>query len=109
MKFLSGLFRLRDAPRNNTSGSAYRFFMGSSTSGKRVNERSAMQIADRSIAFYDIPAMFKQIADIFIIMLCQCIHRTQDMDILKTRLFIISVKMVVRAKLGIRFENPGIG
>lgn len=44
MKFLSGLFRSRDAPRNNTSGSAYRFFMGSSTSGKRVNERSAMQM-----------------------------------------------------------------
>ena len=44
MKFLSGLFRSRDAPRNSTSGSAYRFFMGSSTSGKRVNERSAMQM-----------------------------------------------------------------
>ena len=45
--------------------------------------------------------MFKQIADIFIIMLCQYIHRTQDMDILKTRLFIISMKMDVRTKLGI--------
>ena len=44
MKFLSGLFRSRDAPRNSTSGSAYRFFMGSSISGKRVNERSAMQM-----------------------------------------------------------------
>ena len=44
MGFLSGLFRSRDAPRNSTSGSAYRFFMGSSTSGKRVNERSAMQM-----------------------------------------------------------------
>lgn len=44
MKFLSGLFRSRDAPRNSTSGSAYRFFMGNSTSGKRVNERSAMQM-----------------------------------------------------------------
>ena len=44
MGFLSGLFRSRDAPRNSTSGAAYRFFMGSSTSGKRVNERSAMQM-----------------------------------------------------------------
>lgn len=44
MGFLSGLFRSRDAPRNSTSGSAYRFFMGSSISGKRVNERSAMQM-----------------------------------------------------------------
>ena len=44
MGFLSGLFRSRDAPRNSTSGSAYRFFMGNSISGKRVNERSAMQM-----------------------------------------------------------------
>ena len=44
MGFLNGLFRSRDAPRNSTCGSAYRFFMGSSTSGKRVNERSAMQM-----------------------------------------------------------------
>ena len=44
MGFLSGLFRSRDAPRNSTSGSAYRFLMGNSTSGKRVNERSAMQM-----------------------------------------------------------------
>lgn len=44
MGFLNGLFRSRDAPRNSTLGSAYRFFMGNSTSGKRVNERSAMQM-----------------------------------------------------------------
>ena len=44
MGFLNGLFRSRDAPRNSTSGSAYRFFMGNSTSGKRVNERSSMQM-----------------------------------------------------------------
>ena len=44
MGFLSGLFRARDAPKNRTSGSAYSFFMGGSTSGKRVNERSAMQM-----------------------------------------------------------------
>ncbi len=44
MGFFSGLFRTRDAPINRTSGSAYSFFMGGSTSGKRVNERSAMQM-----------------------------------------------------------------
>ena len=44
MGFLSGLFRARDAPQNRTSGSAYSFFMGGSTSGKRVNERSSMQM-----------------------------------------------------------------
>ena len=44
MGFLSGLFRARDAPQNRTSGSAYSFFMGGSTAGKRVNERSSMQM-----------------------------------------------------------------
>ena len=42
MGILSGLFRSRDKPKNSTSGSAYRFFFGGSTSGKNVNERSAM-------------------------------------------------------------------
>lgn len=44
MGIFSGLFRSRDAPQNRTSGSAYSFFLGNSTSGKRVNERSAMQM-----------------------------------------------------------------
>ena len=44
MGFFSGLFRSRDAPKNRTSGSAYSFFMGGSTSGKRVNERTSMQM-----------------------------------------------------------------
>ena len=44
MGILKGLFKIRDAPTNRTSGSAYSFFMGISTSGKRVNERSAMQM-----------------------------------------------------------------
>jgi len=44
MGLFSGLFRARDAPTNRTSGSAYSFFMGGSTSGKRVNERSSMQM-----------------------------------------------------------------
>ena len=44
MGFFSGLFRSRDKPQNRTSGSAYSFFLGTSSSGKRVNERSAMQM-----------------------------------------------------------------
>ena len=44
MGIFSGLFRSRDKPQNSTSGSAYRFFLGSSTSGKAVTERSAMQM-----------------------------------------------------------------
>ena len=44
MGIFSGLFKGRDAPNNRTSGSSYSFFMGNSTSGKRVNERSAMQM-----------------------------------------------------------------
>lgn len=39
----SGIFKSRDAPTNRTAGSAYSFFLGQSASGKRVNERSAMQ------------------------------------------------------------------
>lgn len=44
MNILSGLFRMRDAPKDRTSGSAYTFLMGGSTAGKNVNERSAMQM-----------------------------------------------------------------
>ena len=44
MGFISDLFRTRDAPVNRTSGSAYSFFLGNSTSGKRVNQKSAMQM-----------------------------------------------------------------
>lgn len=44
MGLFSGIFKARDAPQNRTNGSAYTFFMGGSTSGKRVNERSAMQM-----------------------------------------------------------------
>ena len=36
--------RSRAGPTNRTSGSAYSFFLGTATSGKRVNERSAMQM-----------------------------------------------------------------
>ena len=44
MGFFSGLFRSRDKPQNRPTGSAYSFFFGGSSSGKRVNERSAMQM-----------------------------------------------------------------
>ncbi len=44
MGILSGLFHSRDKPTNATSGSSYRFFLGGSTSGKAVTERSAMQM-----------------------------------------------------------------
>ena len=45
MGFLNNIFRGRDAPvTDRTAGSSFSFFMGSSTSGKRVNERSAMQM-----------------------------------------------------------------
>lgn len=44
MSLFSGLFRTRDAPQNRTAGSGYSFFMGSSSAGKVVTERSAMQM-----------------------------------------------------------------
>ena len=44
MSIFSGLFRSRDKPQNKTAGSSYAFFMGGSTSGKSVTERSAMQM-----------------------------------------------------------------
>ena len=44
MSVFSKLFRGRDTPTDSTSGSAYSFFMGGSTSGKRVNGRTAMQM-----------------------------------------------------------------
>ena len=44
MGIFSGLFKSRDKPENRTAGSSYTFFMGGSTSGKNVTERSAMQM-----------------------------------------------------------------
>ena len=44
MSLISGLFRSRDKPSNSTTGSGYPFFLGNSTSGKAVTERSAMQM-----------------------------------------------------------------
>lgn len=42
MGILTGLFKSRDKPSNRTNGSAYSFLMGGSSSGRRVNERSAI-------------------------------------------------------------------
>ena len=42
MGLFNGIFKSR-APTNRTAGSAYSFFMGMSSAGKRVNERTAMQ------------------------------------------------------------------
>ena len=44
MGIFSGLFKSRDKPQNRTAGSNYAFFMGGTTSGKAVTERSAMQM-----------------------------------------------------------------
>lgn len=44
MGIFSGLFKSRDKPQNRTMGSNYAFFMGGTTSGKAVTERSAMQM-----------------------------------------------------------------
>lgn len=44
MGIFSGLFHGRDRPQNKTPGSSYAFFLGGSTSGKVVTERSAMQM-----------------------------------------------------------------
>lgn len=44
MGIFTGLFRSRDKPENSTVGSRYAFYMGGSSSGKSVTERSAMQM-----------------------------------------------------------------
>lgn len=44
MNIFTSLFRSRDKPQNRTVGSAYTFFLGSTTSGKSVTERTAMQM-----------------------------------------------------------------
>lgn len=43
MNIFSSIFRSRDKPTNNMLGSSYSFLFGGTTSGKTVNERSAMQ------------------------------------------------------------------
>ena len=64
MGILSGLFRSRDKPTDRTAGSSYSFFLGGTSSGKYVTERSAMQMTAvyccvriLSEDFTDIPMM----------------------------------------------------
>lgn len=44
MNIFTSLFHSRDKPQNRTAGSAYTFFLGGTTSGKSVTERTAMQM-----------------------------------------------------------------
>jgi HK97 family phage portal protein len=44
MGILSGLFRSRDKPQNILGGGRYNFFFGGTSSGKAVNEHTAMQM-----------------------------------------------------------------
>lgn len=44
MGIFKGIFRSRDKPENKVLGSGYSFLMGSSTAGKNVTERFAMQM-----------------------------------------------------------------
>lgn len=44
MKILSKLFKSRDKPNNQLSNNHYSFLSGQSSSGKRVNEKTAMQM-----------------------------------------------------------------
>ena len=43
MGFLSGFFRSRDKPYDKAADAGYSFLFGGTTSGKPVNERTAMQ------------------------------------------------------------------
>ena len=45
MGLINKLFKSRDHPKidNRTVGSSYSFYMGGTSAGKNVNERSAMQ------------------------------------------------------------------
>ncbi len=44
MGIFSGIFKSRDKPTDRSAGSSYSFFMGNSSAGKYVTERSAMQM-----------------------------------------------------------------
>ncbi len=44
MGLLKNLFKARDKPKNRTPGSSYSFFFGGTSSGKPVNEHTAMQM-----------------------------------------------------------------
>ena len=44
MNLLNKIIKARDKPTNSLNGNTYSFFLGGSSSGKTVNERSAMQM-----------------------------------------------------------------
>jgi HK97 family phage portal protein len=44
LNLLNKIFKARDKPTNNLNGSTYSFFLGGTSSGNAVNERSAMQM-----------------------------------------------------------------
>ncbi|MEN8493470.1 phage portal protein [Dehalococcoides sp. THU3] len=44
MGLFTSIFKARDKPQNRTPGSSYSFFFGGTTSGKPVNEHTAMQM-----------------------------------------------------------------
>ena len=44
MGILQGIFKARDKPKDSLTGSRYSFLFGSTTSGKPVNEYTAMQM-----------------------------------------------------------------
>jgi HK97 family phage portal protein len=44
MNIFQGIFKARDKPNDTLSGSRYNFFFGSTSSGKPVNEHTAMQM-----------------------------------------------------------------
>lgn len=44
MGLLKNIFKARDKPQNRTPGSSYSFFFGGTSSGKPVNEHTAMQM-----------------------------------------------------------------
>ncbi|MCC8075289.1 MAG: phage portal protein [Clostridiales bacterium] len=45
MGIFSSIFKARDKPQNSTAGTAWRFYLGNSSSNKLVTERSSMQVA----------------------------------------------------------------
>lgn len=44
MGIFSGLFRSRDKPKDSYDSPSYSYFFGRTQAGKRVNDRTAMQI-----------------------------------------------------------------
>lgn len=44
MSIIKNLFHSRDKPKNSLPGSSYNVLFGRTTSGKNVNERTAMQV-----------------------------------------------------------------